>query len=56
MKKAKGTHRSMGTKGGESAGINSGLTEASSFKAGQGQKICSGTERAKPEKGGSIAK
>jgi len=55
MKQEKGTHRSMGTKGGVTAGLESGVAEKMSFKAGQGPTICEGTQRPKPAKGGSIA-
>lgn len=55
MKQAKGTHRSMGSKGGATAGMESGVAEKMSFKAGQGAEIVSGSQRTKPVKGGSIA-
>lgn len=60
MHSAKGTHRSMGKKGGASAGLESGLSDVQKFKTDEGQKVCedgsnAGTQRAKPEKLGSIA-
>lgn len=55
MKQAKGTHRSMGTKGGVTAGLESGVAEKMAFKAGTGPETCKGTDRPKPVKGGSIA-
>ncbi len=55
MKQEKGTHRTMGTKGGVTAGMESGVAEKMAFKAGQGVEICSGTERPKPASRGSIA-
>lgn len=55
MKQAKGTHRSMGTKGGVTAGMESGVAEKMSFKTGQGVEITKDAQRPKPVKGGSIA-
>ena len=55
MKQAKGTHRSMGKKGGETAGLESGVASVEKYKATEGQTTCSGTQRAKAEKHGSIA-
>ena len=55
MKMAKGTHKSMGTKGSASAGLESGIAEKMSYKAGQGVEITSGSQRPKAVKGGSIA-
>lgn len=55
MKQAKGTHKSMGTKGGASAGLESGCADVQKYKAGQGVEITGGSQRPKPAKGGSIA-
>ncbi|MDP1931905.1 MAG: hypothetical protein Q8L60_10650 [Gammaproteobacteria bacterium] len=55
MKQAKGTHRSMGTKGGVTAGMESGVAETMSLKAGQGPDITKDAQRPKAVKGGSIA-
>lgn len=55
MKQAKGTHRKMGRKGGESAGLESGVAEVKSYKAAQGVEINSTTQRPKPKSHGSIA-
>jgi hypothetical protein len=45
----------MGSKGGVTAGLESGVAEKMSYKAGQGPEITSGSQRPKPQKGGSIA-
>jgi len=55
MKKAKGTHKSMGTTSGYSTGLESGIAEKMAFKAGQGVEITSGSQRPKAVKGDSIA-
>lgn len=55
MRKASGTHRSMGTKSGATSGLESGLSEVQKYKAGQGVEINSKSERPKAKKHGSIA-
>jgi hypothetical protein len=55
MKQAKGTHRPMGTKGGCSAGMESGCAEVMSYKAGNSVETVAKNDRPKPVKGGSIA-
>lgn len=55
MKKASGTHKSMGTKGGTTAGLESGVAEVQSMKAGEGIEVDSKTQRPKPKSHGSIA-
>lgn len=55
MKQAKGTHRSMGRKGGASAGLDSGLSATEKFKAGQGIEVNSKTQRPNKVGHGSIA-
>ena len=59
VRQDKGTHKSMGKKGGASAGLEDGVASVDKFKAGMGQNICEGsdggTQRAKPEDLGSIA-
>lgn len=55
MKQAKGTHKSMGSKGAVSSGLADGIAETMSHKAGQGVEITSGSQRPKAVKGGSIA-
>lgn len=54
-RKASGTHRSMGKTGGTTAGLESGVAEVKSHKAGQGVAITQGAQRPKPVKRGSIA-
>jgi hypothetical protein len=56
MKQAKGTNRPLGTKGGCSAGMESGCAEVMSMKAGQGVEITEKSQRPKPANHGSIAK
>lgn len=55
MKKASGTHRTMGKKGGESAGLESGLSDVQKCKAGQGVEITEKSQRPKAKSHGSIA-
>ena len=53
-KQAKGTHRSMGKKGGASAGLEAGIAETQ--KVGKtGPDEVSGSHRPKAQKHGSIA-
>ncbi len=52
---SKGTHRTMGTKSGESAGLESGISKVEKFTAGQGVEIVEKTQRPKPKATGSVA-
>jgi len=54
MKQASGTHRPMGSKGGESAGLESGVAEVMKIKK-ETIAITESTGRPKPVKNGSIA-
>jgi hypothetical protein len=56
MKQAKGTNRPLGTKGGCSAGMESGCAEVMKIKASEGPEITSGSQRPKAANHGSIAK
>jgi len=56
MKKASGTHRSMGKKGGAKAGLESGIAHVETFKAGSAPTTGEKTQRVtKADGGGSIA-
>ena len=46
---AKGTHRPLGTKGGEKAGLESGVAQVEKFTAGQGVEIVEKAQRPKPQ-------
>lgn len=48
-KVTKGTNKSLGKVSGASAGLESGLTKAESFKAGTGPARTKQTDRPKPE-------
>ena len=45
---SKGTHRQLGSKSGESAGLESGISKVEKFTAGQGPEIVEKTQRPKP--------
>lgn len=49
------THRTMGKKSGAQTGLDSGIAEVRSHRAGQGVEIDSKSERPKSAKNGSIA-
>lgn len=54
MKKATGTHRTMGKKGHTTAGLESGVSEVA--KVGNtSPETAGGSQRPKPQKHGSIA-
>lgn len=55
MKQAKGTHKSMGKKGGTQAGLVSGVAEVQSHKAGMGVEVNEKSQRPKGKSHGSIA-
>jgi hypothetical protein len=57
-KSASGTHKSMGRKGGTTAGLESGVAEVQSYKAEQGVEVNDGmsaTQRTKAAHDGKIA-
>lgn len=56
MKETTATNAKLGKKGGASAGLESGIAEVKSMKAGQGIEVCAGTERAKPQHHGKVTK
>lgn len=55
MKQAKGTHRPLGTKKGATVGLESGVAEVKSHKAGMGVEITEKSQRPKAKSHGSIA-
>tara|TARA_R110000765_G_scaffold195825_7_gene301306 strand:+ start:7352 stop:7531 length:180 start_codon:yes stop_codon:yes gene_type:complete len=54
MRKASGTHRSMGKKGGVTPGLESGVAETMKVGNTNPDEV-SGSQRPKPQKHGSIA-
>ena len=54
MSKASGTHKSMGKKGGASAGLESGIAETMKVTKPESKEV-GNTGRVKPSKHGSIA-
>jgi len=55
MRKASGTHRSMGKMGGVKPGLDSGVTESMKIPKDSGPDTVSGSQRPKAQKHGSIA-
>lgn len=55
MKSAKATHKSMGKKGGVSAGLESGVAETMSIDRKPASHEVGDTGRVKPQPNGSVA-
>lgn len=54
MKQAKGTHRSMGKKGGATVGLESGVAETQKVGSTQPDEV-SGSQRPKAQRHGSVS-